>query len=181
MKCVLVCLLLAPLTLLAQGPTVSAVWDTSRNVAALSAQAARLKPLLDQMTPQEWVAKGAPDTYLTQWRNAQAEIGYLAEAAKAFEREPERLTAALDTYFRLQAVEWRLESLIEAVRRYQNPAVGDLILGELRQNSPHRDGLRQYIMDLAEQKEQEFSVIDQEAQRCRAELLQPSALPRRGR
>jgi hypothetical protein len=181
MKFLMVCLLLAPISLSAQAPTVTAVWDTSRNVAALSAQAARLKPLLDQMTPQEWVAKGAPETYLSQWRSAQAELDYLAEAAGVFEKQPEKLTAALDTYFRLQAVEWRLESLIEAVRRYQNPAVGDLILGELRQNSPHRDGLRQYIMDLAAQKEQEFSVIDQEAQRCRAELLQPSALPRRGR
>lgn len=175
MKSLLVCFLLAPVSLLAQAPSVTASWDTAKNVAALSAQAARLKPMLDQMTPQEWVAKGAPETYVSQWRNAQLELDYLAQAAALFEQQPERLTAALDTYFRLQSVEWRLESLIEAVRRYQNPAIGDLILGELRQNASHRDGLRQYITDLAAQKEQQFSVVDQEAQRCRSELLQPTS------
>ena len=97
------------------------------------------------------------------------------QAAALFEQQPERLPAALDTYFRLQSVEWRLESLIEAVRRYQNPAIGDLILGELRQNTSHRDNLRQYITDLAAQKEQQFSVVDEEAQRCRAQVLQPTS------
>jgi hypothetical protein len=181
MKSLLVCLLLVPVFLSGQAPTVTASWDTARNVAALSAQAARLKPMLEQMTPQQWVAGGAPQTYVTQWQSAQAELEYLAQAADLFGQQPEKLTAALDTYFRLQAVEWRLESLIEAVRRYQNPAVGDLILAELRQNSSHRDGLRQYIMDLAAQKEQEFTVVDQEAQRCRAQVLQPTAIPRRTR
>jgi hypothetical protein len=181
MKFLLVCLPLASIAVFAQTPSVSAVWDTSQNVAALSAQAARLKPLLDQMNPEDWVAKGAPATYVSQWRSAQMELEYLASAARMLEVKPERLTAALDTYFRLEAVEWRLESLIEAVRRYQNPAVGDLIFGELRQNSAHRDGLRQYITELAAQKETEFTVVDQEAQRCRAELLQPTALPRGAR
>ena len=41
---------------------VSAEWDISKTVATLSDQVARLKPILDQLTPQEWVAKGAPDT-----------------------------------------------------------------------------------------------------------------------
>ena len=175
MKFLLVCLLLAPVSLLAQAPSVPASWDTAKNVAALSAQAARLKPMLDQMTPEAWVAKGAPQTYVTQWRSAQDELQYLTQAAALFEQQPERLTAALDTYFRLQSVEWRLETLIEAVRRYQNPAIGDLILGELRQNTSHRDNLRQYITELAAQKEQQFSVVDQEAQRCRAQVLQPTS------
>jgi hypothetical protein len=50
-----------------------------------------------------------------------------------------------------------------------------LILGTLRSTSAGRDGLRQYITELAQQKEQEFTVIDQEAQRCRADLLRPAA------
>src|SRR5579883_2894924 len=132
MKCLLP-LLLLPAALPAQG--VSADWDVSKSVAALSAQAARLKPILDQLTPQEWVAKGAPQTYV-----------------------------------RLQSLENRLHSLADGVRKYQNPAVGDLLLGVLAENSSNRDNLRQYITDLAAQKEQEFQIVDKEAQRCRGIL-----------
>lgn len=160
-------------TILAQAqtaPSVSAPWNTSQSIAAFAQHAARLKPVLDQLSPQEWVAKGAPEIYLSQWTSARQELDYLSEAADMFESQPERLTAALDTYFRFEALEWRLESLIEAVRRYENPAIGDLILSELRSNTSNRDGLREYITELATQKEQEFSVVNQEAQRCRTDL-----------
>jgi len=171
MKCLLP-LVLLPATF-AQG--VSADWDVTKSVAALSAQAARLKPILDQLTPQEWVAKGAPQTYVQQWKSAGDELGYLVTSAKALEKQPERLTLALDTYFRLQALESRLSSLADGVRNYQNPAVGDLMLGVLAENSSNRDNLRQYITDLAAQKEQEFQVVDKEAQRCRGILTRQPA------
>ncbi len=163
----------------AQSPAgVSAEWDISRTVAALSDQATRLKPILDQLTPKEWVAKGAPETYVAQWKGAQDELGYLANSAKALEKQPERLTLALDTYFRLQSIEARLNSLVDGVRNYQNPAVGDLLIGVLAENSSNRDKLRQYITDLAVTKEQEFQIVDKEAQRCRGVLShQPATKP----
>lgn len=166
-------LLLLPGAMLAQG--VSADWDVTKSVAALSAQAARLKPILDQLTPQQWVAKGAPQTYVQQWKGAEDELGYLVNSAKALEKQPERLTLALDTYFRLQSLELQLNSLADGVRNYQNPAVGDLLLGVLAENSANRDKLRQYITDLAAQKEQEFQVVDKEAQRCRGVLSRQPA------
>jgi hypothetical protein len=162
--------LVLPATLLAQSSGVSADWDVSKSVAALSAQAARLKPILDQLTPQQWVSKGAPQAYVQQWKSSQDELGYLVNSAKALEKEPERLTLALDTYFRLQSLETRLNSLADGVRNYQNPAVGDLLVGVLEENSSNRDNLRQYITDLAKQKEQEFQIVDKEAQRCRGVL-----------
>jgi hypothetical protein len=158
-------------------PSVSAEWDVSPTLDALSAQARRLKPILDQLTPQEWVAKGAPDTYVLQWKRAQDELGYLVDSAKAVEKQPERLTLALDTYFRLQSLEARLNSLVEGVRNYQNPAVGDLLMGVLAENSANRDKLRQYITDLAATKEQEFQIVDKEAQRCRGVLTQQTPKP----
>ncbi len=162
---------------LAPGQTpsgVSAEWDISKTVSALSAQAKRLKPILDQLTPRDWVSKGAPAAYVTQWQGAQDELGYLVDSANALEKQPERLTVALDTYFRLQSLELRLNSLVDGVRNYQNPAVGDLLLGVLGENSANRDKLRQYITDLAQTKEQEFKIVDQEAQRCRTVLTRPS-------
>ena len=92
-------------------------------------------------------------------------------------REPERLTAALDTYFRLQNLEVVLVSLVEGVRKYQNPAWLILLRSLMNENSASRQQLRQYIVDLAANKEQEFKVMDQEAQRCREIISRPAAAP----
>jgi hypothetical protein len=162
---------LAAVSLTAQTqPGIAAPWDVSQAVAALSDQAARLNPILAQLTPREWVAKGAPDAYVAQWESAQQELGYLADSARSLEKQPEKLTAALDTFFRLQAVEWRLQSLVEGVRKYQNPAIGDLLEEAIGANTSNRDHLRDYITELAAQKEGEFTVVEKEAQRCRAEV-----------
>ena len=162
-------LMLLPSAARAQG--VSAPWDTSKDLAALIEQAERLNPILNQLTPQEWEARGAPATYTTQWRDARSEVGYLVDAARAMQKQPEKLSLALETLFRLQAVEAQVNSLVEAVRRYQNPAVGDLLVGVVGANSTNRDQLRQYVSDLAQTKEQEFQIVDQEAQRCRGTLV----------
>ena len=159
---------------LAQG--VSAPWDASRAAQDLASQAARLQPLLDQLTPQEWQSKGAPDAYIAQLRSTRDEVGYLVGAAANLGRQPEKLTVALETYFRMLSVESQVTSLVEGVRRYQNPAVGDLIVSVMSANSANRDQLRQYITDLAQTREQEFQIADKEAQRCRGVLLrQPAA------
>jgi hypothetical protein len=172
MKFLLPVLLSLALPALAQtgNAGVATPWDTTPMIASLSAQAARLKPILDQLTPKEWVQRGAPDAYIAQWKGAEDELGFLGDSAKALEKQPERLTLALDTYFRLQSLELRLNSLVEGVRNYQNPAVGDLLIGVAAENSANRDKLRQYITDLAVTKEQEFEIADKEAQRCRGML-----------
>ena len=160
-------LILPLLSVAAFAQGVATPWDTTPMIAALSAQAGRLKPILDQLTPQAWVSKGAPEAYISQWKGAEDELGFLTDSAKALEKQPDRLTLALDTYFRLQSLDLRLRSLVEGVRNYQNPAVGDLLIGVAMENSANRDKLRQYITDLASTKEQEFEVADKEAQRCR--------------
>ena len=164
-------LLLSPLVSISlwgqTAPSVPASWDVSTSVNELAAQVAKLKPVLAQLTPQAWVDQGASTAYVAQWKGAQQELDYLDQTARALEKQPEKLTAALDVYFRLQAVEWRLESLSEGARKYQNPAAGDLLAAAVGEDATKRDQLRQYITDLASQNEQEFSVVEREAQRCR--------------
>lgn len=172
--------LIVPLTvaLPARAQGVSAPWDISQTLTSLAEQSQRLLPILEQLTPEKWEAKGAPAAYTAQWRNARSEVGYLLGAAEAMKKQPEKLTLALETLFRLQAVEAQLNSLTEGVRRYQNPAVGDLLVSVVSANSANRDQLRQYITDLAKTKEEEFQVVDREAQRCRGTLMrQPPARP----
>ncbi|HEX5431874.1 MAG TPA: hypothetical protein VFW83_07910 [Bryobacteraceae bacterium] len=151
-------------------PTVSPEWDITQTTAALSTQAERIQPVLMKLKPEVWVKNGAPGTYVSQWRSAQNDLNYVAGSAKALEQDPERLTLALDTYFRLQAFEAQIGSLVNAVRKYQSPSVGDQLVSLVAENASNRDKLRQYITDLAAQKEQEFSIVDKEAQRCRGAL-----------
>ncbi len=159
------------LALPARAQGVSAPWDISQTLTSLAEQAQRLTPILDQLTPEKWQAKGAPAAYAAQWRSARSEVGYLLAAVESTKKQPEKLSLALETLFRLQAVEAQVDSLVEGVRKYQNPAVGELLTSVVSANSANRDQLRQYITDLAEIKEQEFQVVDREAQRCRGALM----------
>jgi hypothetical protein len=154
---------------------VASEWDIRKLLDALSQQAEHLKPIIDQVQPDNWQSKGASETYVAQWNSLQAQLKYLLASTDAFSRQPERLPLGLDAYFRMQAVESELGSLTEGVRQYQNPALASLMQSVLAENGANRDRLRQYLQDLAAQKEQEFQVADREAQRCRAALLQQPA------
>lgn len=153
-------------------------WDARKLIDALSTQAQHLKPVIDQVQPADWVSQGASETYIAQWNGTQAQLKYLIAASEAFARQPERLPLGLETYFRMQAVESSFGSLMEGVRKYQNPALASLMQSVIAENSTNRDRLRQYLQDLATQKEQEFQVADREAQRCRAALLRQPAAPK---
>ena len=66
----------------------------------------------------------------------------------------------------------------ELIRRYQNPALADLLNGLMGETVASRDRLRSYVVDLAAIKEQELAIMDQEAQRCRATISrQPAPRP----
>jgi len=154
---------------------VDSEWDIRKLLDALSQQAEHLKPIIDQVQPDDWQSKGASVTYVAQWNTVQAQLKYLLASTDAFSRQPERLPLGLDAYFRMQSVESALGSLAEGVRKYQNPALASIMQSVVAENSSNRDRLRQYLQDLASQKEQEFQVADREAQRCRAALLQQPA------
>jgi hypothetical protein len=122
------------------------------------------------------VANGAPQTYIQQWNGAQKELQYLLTSIDSLSKQPERVPLALDTYFRMESIQATLGSVFEGIRKYQNPALAELLQGVVNENSTNREGLRQYIQDLAMEKEQEYQVIDKEAQRCRGMLLNQPAV-----
>jgi len=160
----------------AQPSGVSSEWDVRKLLDSLDLEAQHLKPVIDQVKPESWPAKGASTTYIAQWKSAQAELRYFLSSSEALSRQPEKLTSVLDTYFRMQAMESTVSSVVEGVRKYQNPALANLMQGVLGENNANRDRLRQYVQDLAAQKEQELQVADREAQRCRDTLVkQPAA------
>ncbi|HZU26572.1 MAG TPA: hypothetical protein VFA04_13690 [Bryobacteraceae bacterium] len=149
---------------------VMSQWDVQTLLTHLEVQTKQLGPAIDRMRPDMWATNGAPQTYAVQWKSAKNEAQYLVGSAQALTKEPERLTLALDTLFRMQALDRTLGSLVEAVRKYQNPQLADTLAAGIGETSINRDKLRQYVVELAAQKEHEYQVMDSEAQRCRGAL-----------
>ena len=157
--------------------------DIRQVLDQITVHAKRLLPLLDQLEPDNWVtSKGAPDTYVTQWKSSRAQAQALIADAQALAKDPEKLPGALQTFFRVQALQTLVGSLAEGIRRYQNPAMADLFAGVAAEGSLERERLQQYMVNLAAEKEQMLKIMDHEAQRCRGSLSRqpaPAARPQR--
>ncbi len=176
LACAAACLVWQPLR--AQAPAVPPEWEVRGALADLIEKTGKLEPLLDAVRPEEWVSKGAPQAYVAQWKSVREETGHAIGSARELEKDPERLTVALETYFRLQSVDAMLVSLGEGIAKYQNPALAELIRGAVAEGAPTRERLRQYIVQLAALREEQLIVASQEAQRCRTRMLQQA--PPRG-
>jgi hypothetical protein len=170
MKCLLP-VILFPLAAFSQPAELTPAWDLRKTLDELKSHTARLTPMLQEVKPGEWVAKGAPETYVDQWQAIVDEAGYLVRTADKLAANPATASVTLETYLRLQAMEAMLDSLSQGVRRYQNPALADLLQGMVAENNTNRSRLRDYLVELVAAKEEEFRIVDQEAQRCRAALI----------
>ena len=176
MRTCLIALALGCLPLASQTRGLPPEWEVRKDVAQMAERVARLTPLLEKTNPQDWSEQGAPAGYADQARRIRAEVVYIGTLLKTLARQPEKLTAALEAFFRLQALDQLMGSYISGVGKYQNPAVADLLQAATSEVGADREKLRQYVVDLAAAKEAEFKVVDQEAQRCRALLSrQPGA------
>jgi hypothetical protein len=145
---------------------ISSEWDVRKTVDSLASQVKRIQPILEQVRPDSWT--GASETYLTQWKSTRQQLDGVQVVLAHLGREPERLTTAFDAFLRLQNLDLLLGSLGDGLRRYQNPALADLLAGIVAEGGAQRLQLRQYVQDLASLKEQELAVMDREAQLCRA-------------
>jgi hypothetical protein len=151
-------------------------WEIGKVYSAISEHAKRLIPIIDQIDPNSWVAKGGSSAYITQWNSARAQAKAVVDSAQALAKPPLKLSPAIELVFRLQALETALSSLGEGLIRYQNPATAELLAGVVAENGANRDHLQQFVVELAAEREAEFAIADQEAQRCRGFLArQPPA------
>ena len=150
-------------------------WDIAVVLQDIGAHAARIAPLLDRADPQQWAAKGAPAAYAEQLKWSKDQARALADDAKAVAANPETLSAELQVLFREQGLETLLNSVAEAVRKYQDPSVAQQLVAATAEAGAARDKLQQYVVNLASEREREYQVMDKEAQRCRAVVLAPPA------
>jgi hypothetical protein len=146
--------------------------------SGISQHAARLTPMLEQVRPSDWIAKGASDTYGTQLTSTLQGIAAIQSDMLAMAQHPDRMPDGLKALFRVQAVHQLLDSLMGGLRKYQNPALADLIESVAAEDHADLENLQQYLLQLANDKEAQFTVMDKEAQRCRSTLSrQPAAAP----
>lgn len=155
----------------AQQPGIPPEWETRKLLDSLVSNSKKLQPLVKDLTPAAWVEKGAPDTYRAQWASVQQSIAVLQTSSEWLAKEPTRLSLALDTLFRMESLHTMLVSLAAGVRKYQNPALADLLLGVADENASNREQLRQYAIDLAATKEAELKTMDETAQRCLSQVV----------
>jgi hypothetical protein len=148
-------------------------WDIAAVLREVSAHAARLLPLLDRADAGQWAAKGAPAAYAAQLQSSKEQAQALADDAKALAANPETLSAELQVLFREQGLETLLNSIAEAMRKYQNPAAAQELIAMAAESGANRDRLEEYVVNLASEREKEYQVMDKEAQRCRAVVLAP--------
>jgi hypothetical protein len=170
----LILLAIAPLAVFAQ-TTPSAglepTWDVAVILEEIGKDTAALRPMLDQVDGPGWIQKGASSTYLEQVQSSKDQAGAIVTEAHALARNPEKLSSGLELYFRLQGLETMLGSVEEAMRKYQTPQLAEDLSAAFARFGANRERFRNYIIQLAADREHQFEVMDQEAQRCRALLM----------
>jgi hypothetical protein len=161
---------------------LQAPWDVKRMLSNLNSEIEKLKPLLDQLHPQEWLDNGAPPTYVRQYQDTQDRVKDAVRASQALAARTDSLSLAIDAYFRMEALENVARSLEQGVRKYGEPRMADQLAALISQDFTNRQRLREYLTELSVEREQEFKIADEEAQRCRGIISrEPAAKPARTR
>ena len=163
----------------AQEKGIEPAWDIRPVLKEIAARAQRLVPALEKIDVKGMVDNGAPETYAAQIASSKAQAKALAADALALANAPEKFSADLEAFFRLLSLERSVASIQEGLRKYWNPALADLLNKEMAGNGANRERFQQYIVELAAEREQEYTIMDHEAQRCRGILAkQPGLLPK---
>ncbi len=165
----------------AQSGGVRPDWEIRELAARLEKNAGVIDGLLGRLKPEEWSSRGAPSAYVEQVKQTRQFNSYLILQAQALGREPAKLSVALDTFLRLDHLQSLLDSVTAGVRQYQNASLAELMATAVGQNLAVREQLKEYARDLAVEREKEWEIANQEAQRCRAMLSRrpPAAAPKK--
>ena len=150
-------------------------WEIAPVLEEIGAFGGRLTTALERLDVKSWVQKGASETYLAQWQTCREQAGAVTSGARLLARNPEKLSAGMELLFRMQVLNIMVGSLAEGTRRYQTLADADQLSALAGEIGPDRERFERYLVGLAEGLEQQLSVMDREAQRCRGILTAPAS------
>lgn len=144
--------------------------QVSAIASEISQRSEHLRPMFEEVHPADWIAKGAPEAYVSQWASLMEQNQAIQTDMTAISQHPEAMQEVMKALFRVQRFDRDLDLLLGAMRRYQNPALADLIDSVAAGDLSSVGKLQQYTLDLANEKERQLDVVDKEAQRCRSLL-----------
>jgi hypothetical protein len=153
-------------------------WDIAVVLEEIGANAERLLTMLDRLDTPSWVLKGASETFTAQLESSKQQMRAVAGETAALARNPDKLSAALQLFFRMQGLETMIHSLEGGAQKYQSSQVAQALASMYGEGGANRERLRGYIVSLAAQRERQFEVMDREAQRCRGTLVAPAPPPK---
>lgn len=162
--------LIFTLAAVAQPQGVAPAWEVRATMNSLIDNARRYRALVDQFAVNDWIAKGASETYRKHKEAVLSEAEHLQTVAERSLAQPERLSLALDVLFRLQSIESLSTALSEGAGRYEQAALAEQLQALVSGNAAIRAHLRQYVLDLSSIKEEEQEIAQREAERCQAIL-----------
>ena len=145
-------------------------WEVTALAEGLVEHSKQIEDLLLRVRPKEWIQDGAPQAFVTQHEELIQDIANLSLSAQNVHRNPEKLSAVVDTYLWLDRLDSMIASIANGARKYQNPAVADWLIAAKDRNMGQSEGLKTYLRQLVMASEAEMEIAHSEAQRCRGDL-----------
>lgn len=145
-------------------------WEVLAMAESLVEHSKNMEELMLRVRPKEWIQDGAPKAFVSQHEELIQDIGKLSLSAQNMHRNPEKLSAVVDTYLWLDRLNSMVASVAQGARKYQNAAVADLLIVAKDRNMSQGQGLKTYLRQLVIAREMEMEIAHSEAQRCRGEL-----------
>ncbi len=146
-------------------------WEVEAMAKSLEEYSAGLQQLLEQVRPKEWVQKGASDAYGEQYEMLRLELSNVSLSAQNLGRNTEKISVVVDTFLWLDRSGSMLQSISDGVERYQNPALASLLRSAIARGQGAQEKLKEYMRELAVDREAQLEIAHNEAQRCRDEVI----------
>jgi hypothetical protein len=146
-------------------------WEVEAMAKSLEEYVAGLQQLLEQVRPKEWAEKGASVGYVEQYDQLRTEISNVSLSAQNLGRNPEKISIVVDTFLWLDRSGSMLQSITDGVERYQNAALASLLRSAIARGQGAQEKLKEYMRDLAVDREAQLEIANGEAQRCRENLF----------
>ncbi len=144
-------------------------WEVVELAENLSKRVGEVEQVLAGVDPSKWEGAGA--AYDGQLDQLSQDLKYLRGSSEEMARRPEKLSTVIDTFLWLDRLSSMMGSMTQGVRRYQSPALADLLESARGNYAGDGERLKLYMRQLAVSSEEAMEIANQEAQRCRSELM----------
>lgn len=161
----------------AQG--VPTEWESKKTIVNLEESMSTVLRSMNALDRESWKQSPAAQSYLQQFESAKGQIESLQQGARELQQRPEELGVALEIFFRLESVDFLLQTVREAAQKFNSSEQADQLAQSIAKSEAERDAFRAYLLDLAKDKDARYRVLEGEAQRCRENVNTPKPPVRR--